>query len=513
MSRPPVTLVGHGVTLDDVVAVARDRAEVVVGDDAVAALGRGRAAVVAALDSSTPAYGVSTGFGALASRVIPADLRAVLQEHVIRSHAAGMGDPLEPEVVRAAMFLRLRTMCSGRTGVRPVVADTYARMLNAAITPVVPEFGSLGCSGDLAPLAHCALVAMGEGEATGPDGERSDPATLLSAAGIAPLRLEPKEGLALINGTDAMLGMLCLAIHDLARLATVTDVCAAMSIEGLLGTDQAFLGELVSMRPHPGQAISAANLVALLAGSEIVASHREHDPRVQDAYSLRCAPQVHGALRDTIAHASEVARRELEASIDNPVILDDGTIRSTGNFHGAPLGYVCDFLAIAAADSASISERRTDRLLDATRSMGLPPFLAKDPGVDSGLMIAQYTQASLVSTMKRLAVPASVDSIPTSAMQEDHVAMGFAAATKLRHAVTCLTRVLAVEALAAARALELRAPLRPAAGTGAAAGLVREVGGGVTEDRVVARDLAHVEALVASGRLEDAARAVVPTLG
>jgi len=503
VSAPRTVVLGtRGLTPDDVIAVAREGAVVAVSDDAVTAMQSARDAVERLASAATPSYGVSTGFGALATRHIPEELRAVLQERVVRSHAAGMGSPVEDEVVRAAMLLRLKTMCSGRTGVRPVVAATYAELLNARITPLVPEYGSLGCSGDLAPLAHCALVAIGEGDARGPDGEVAPAAALLDAAGITPLRLEAKEGLALINGTDGMLGMLLMAVADLGALATAADVAAAMSVEALLGTDQAFLAEFhLPLRPHPGQSRSAANLVALLAGSGIVASHRDGDDRVQDAYSLRCAPQVLGALRDTIDHAALVAGRELAAAIDNPVVLDDGTVRSNGNFHGAPLAYVCDFLAIAAADAASISERRTDRLLDPARSGGLPAFLAADPGVDSGLMIAHYTQASMVSTMKRLAVPASVDSIPTSAMQEDHVSMGWAAARKLREATRLLRAVVAVEALAGARALELRAPLRAAPGTDAAASAMRAAAGGSGQDRFSAPELAAAERLVASGAL------------
>jgi histidine ammonia-lyase len=501
-----------GVTLDDVVAVARDHARVEIGNDALDAMQRAREVVEELGARDAPAYGISTGFGALSTRFIPPELRAELQERVIRSHAAGMGPPVEQEVVRAAMFLRLRTMCSGCTGVRPQVARTYAALLNADITPLVPEYGSLGCSGDLAPLAHCALTALGEGRAVGPDGTVREARVLLADAGLEPLRLEAKEGLSLINGTDGMLGMLLLAIADVTVLATTCDVAAAMSVEALLGTDQAFLAEFVSLRTHPGQAASASNLVAMLAGSAITASHRDHDDRVQDAYSLRCAPQVVGALRDTLSHATAVAERELAARIDNPVVLDDGTVRSNGNFHGAPLGYVCDFLAIALADVASISERRTDRLLDPARSAGLPPFLAADPGVDSGLMIAHYTQASLVATMKRLAQPASVDSIPTSAMQEDHVAMGWAAARKLRVAVDCLGKVVAIEALAAARALELRAPLEAAPGTHAVAEEIRQLAGSVGHDRWLSPELDSVELLTSSGRLVDVARGVVGPL-
>jgi histidine ammonia-lyase len=365
------------------------------------------------------------------------------------------------------MLLRLSTLATGRTGVRLGTAQTYARMLNAGITPVVREYGSLGCSGDLAPLAHCALAAMGEGEVR-VGGTLTPAAEALREAGIAPLVLAEKEGLALINGTDGMLGMLVLAAADLARLLRTADITAAMSVEALLGTDAVFAADLQRLRPHPGQAASAANLRALLAGSAIMESHRGPDcTRVQDAYSLRCSPQVHGAARDTLDHAETVASRELASAIDNPVVTLDGRVESNGNFHGAPVGYVLDFLAIAVADLASIAERRTDRFLDVARSHGLPPFLADDPGVDSGHMIAQYTSAGIVSELKRLAAPASVDSIPSSAMQEDHVSMGWSAARKLRRAIDGLTRVLAIELLTAARALDLRSPLTPAPATAA----------------------------------------------
>src|SRR5213079_2486364 len=293
-------------------------------------------------------------------------------------------------------------------------------------------------------------------------------ADALAAAGLEPLVLGPKEGLALINGTDGILGMLLLALHDLDSLLRVADVTAAMSVEALLGTDRAFAEDLIALRPQPGQAASAANMQRLLAGSPIVASHRYGDPRVQDAYSLRCAPQVIGAARDTVEHAWRVASAELVSAIDNPMVLPDGRVESCGNFHGAPLGFACDFLAIAAAEVGAIAERRTDRLLDASRSQGLPPFLAPDAGVNSGMMIAQYTQAAMVAENRRLAAPASVDSLPTSAMQEDHVSMGWGAARKLRSSVANLTRILAVELVCAGHRIDLRAPLQPGAGTGAA---------------------------------------------
>ena len=496
-----MTVIGtSGLTARDVVDVARDGANIELSPDALTAMAASRAIVEALAQGSTPVYGISTGFGALATRHIPLESRVQLQRSLIRSHAAGMGDPVEPEVVRGLMLLRLKTLASGRTGARPIVAETMAALLNAGITPVVHEFGSLGCSGDLAPLSHCALVLMGEGRATDRDGVERPVPELLAEAGIAPIELHEKEGLALINGTDGMLAMLMLAIADLERLCDIADLTAAMSVEGLLGTDAVFRPELHEpLRPHPGQATSAANMYAHLAGSGIVASHREGDDRVQDAYSLRCAPQVTGAVRDTIAHARLVAERELRATIDNPVVLDDGTVSSNGNFHGAPIGYVLDFLAIGSADLASMAERRTDRMLDRHRSHGLPPFLADDPGVDSGFMIAQYAQAALVSENKRLAVPASVDSIPSSAMQEDHVSMGWHAARKLRTSIDNLRRVLAIEFATAARAIELRAPLTPSASSARAIAELRTTVPGPGPDRFLAPDLAAAESVLNHG--------------
>jgi histidine ammonia-lyase len=385
--------------------------------------------------------------------------------------------------------------------------------LNAGLTPLVPEYGSLGCSGDLAPLAHCALVLMGEGDVVDADGKKVAAQEALAAAGLAPVELEEKEGLSLINGTDGMTGMLALAVADLGSLARIADIAASMSLEALLGTDRVLAADLQELRPHPGQAAAARNMTRLLEGSQIVASHRgDKDCRVQDAYSLRCAPQVAGAVRDTIAHAEAVAVREMASTIDNPVVLPDGRIESDGNFHGAPVAYALDFLAIASADLASISERRTDRMLDPARSNGLPPFLADDPGVDSGHMIAQYTQASIVSEMKRLAVPASVDSIPSSAMQEDHVSMGWNAARKLRRSIDGLGRVLAVEVLTAARALDPRAPLEPAAGTAAVRALIREHVEGAGADRYLAPEIEKAYQLVTDGSVIAAAESAVGEL-
>ena len=502
-STPRAVVVGTGpVSFEDVVTVARGGAAVELGEDAVAAIERARAAVEELAAAPTPAYGISTGFGALATRHIPTDLRAQLQRSLVRSHAAGSGPEVEREVVRALMLLRLSTLATGHTGVRLQTAQTLAGMLSHGITPVVHEYGSLGCSGDLAPLSHCALALMGEGDVRDRNGVLRPAAVALSEAGLTPVELAAKEGLALINGTDGMLGMLVLAITDLRNLLKAVDVTAAMSVEAQLATDRVFAEDLQALRPHPGQAASAANLRRILADSGVVASHRGPDcNRVQDAYSLRCSPQVHGAARDTVDHAETVAGRELMSAVDNPVVLEDGRVVSNGIFHGAPVAYVLDVLAIAAADVASISERRTDRFLDKARSHGLHPFLADDPGVDSGHMIAQYTQAAIVSEMKRLAVPASVDSIPSSAMQEDHVSMGWSAARKLRRAVDGLSRVVAIEYLTAARALDMRAPLTPSPATAAACELLRRNVEGPGPDRHLAPEIEHAYQDVVSGAL------------
>ncbi|MER7903122.1 histidine ammonia-lyase [Mesorhizobium sp. B2-3-3] len=505
-----------GTTAEDVVAVARQGARVELSAAAVEALAAAREIVDALAAKPEPVYGVSTGFGALAARHISPGLRAQLQRNIVRSHAAGMGPHVEREVVRALMFLRLKTLASGHTGVRPEVAQTMADVLNAGITPVVHEYGSLGCSGDLAPLSHCALTLMGEGEAEGPDGTVRPAGELLAEHGITPVELREKEGLALLNGTDGMLGMLVMALADLKNLYTGADITAALSLEALLGTDRVLAPELHAIRPHPGQGVSAGNMLRVLEGSGLTGHHQDVAPRVQDAYSVRCAPQVNGAGRDTLAHGRLVADRELASAVDNPVVLPaEGRVESNGNFHGAPVAYVLDFLAIVAADLGSITERRTDRLLDKNRSHGLPPFLADDAGVDSGLMIAQYTQAALVSELKRLAVPASVDSIPSSAMQEDHVSMGWSAARKLRTAVTGLARIVAVELYAATRAVELRIAegLSPAPATLAVIEALRAAGvQGPGPDRFLAPDLAAAEAFVREGGLVGAVESVTGPL-
>jgi histidine ammonia-lyase len=518
--------VGVGpVSFDDVVAVTRGDAGVELSEEALVAIDRARAVVEELAAAPTPAYGISTGFGALATRHIPTELREQLQRSLIRSHAAGSGPEVEREVVRGLMLLRLSTLATGHTGVRRETAQLMAALLTAGITPVVREYGSLGCSGDLAPLAHCALALMGEGEVHDASGALVPAADALAAAGLTPVQLAAKEGLALINGTDGMLGMLVLAITDLRRLLRTADVAAAMSVEAQMGTDRVFAADLQALRPQVGQGLSAANLTRILAGSGVMASHREDRfHRVQDAYSLRCSPQVHGAARDTVEHAATVAGRELQAAVDNPVVLvsatdGEGRVESNGNFHGAPVAYVLDFLAIVAADVASISERRSDRFLDRTRNHDLPPFLADDPGVDSGLMIAQYTQAAIVSELKRLAVPASVDSIPSSAMQEDHVSMGWSAARKLRRSVDGLTRVVAIELLTAGRGLELRtttgdtAGTSPAPATGAVVRLLHEHGVGAPgPDRYLSPEIEAGVALVSSGAVLSAVEEVIGEL-
>ena len=506
-TKRTITLGTGGLTFDDVIAVARNGAQVQLDPSSITAMSASRAFIEKYAAGDTPVYGVSTGFGALATRHIDVKDRVQLQKSLIRSHAAGVGPAVEKEVVRALMFLRLRTMATGRTGVRVELAQTFVDFLNADITPVVPEFGSLGCSGDLAPLSHCALSLMGEGRVHNPQGEIVDSLAAMKVAGINPIELEEKEGLALINGTDGMLGMLIMAIRDLEELSRVADITAAMSIEGLLGTDKVFAPELhFPLRPQVGQAVSAANIFGLLQGSAIVASHVNDTSQVQDAYSLRCAPQVAGAVRDTISYAATIAERELQSAIDNPVVLPDGRVQSNGNFHGAPVAYVLDFLAIAAADLGSIAERRTDRALDKARNFGLPPFLADDPGVDSGLMIAQYTQAALVSENKRLASPASVDSIPSSAMQEDHVSMGWSAARKLRKAVSNLTNIIAIELVTASRAIELRAPLTPSPASAKVISALRKSVPGPGPDRYLSPELVAAGDFVAAGSVMSALR-------
>jgi len=496
-----VTIDGGDLTIDDVVAVGRGGARVQLASPAFELMQRTRAYVDAAAANDEPVYGITTGFGGLAGMLIPAAERVEMQHAILRSHAAGMGPPVEPEVVRALMLLRVATLAKGFSGVRPVIVERLIQLLNSDVTPYVPSFGSLGASGDLAPLSHATLLLIGEGQVLGVDGEALPAGPALEAAGFEPLALEAKEGLALINSTDGMLGMLALACVDALLLFQTADIAAALSVEALLGTDRPFAADLQALRPHPGQAMSAGNLRQLLEGSELVAAHDDATHGVQDAYSLRCHPQVIGAARDTLDYSRVVAERELASAIDNPVILPDGRVESVGNFHGEPLAFACDFLSIAAAEVGAISVQRVDRLLDSKRSRGLPPFLSTNPGVNSGMMIAQYTAAALVAENRRLAQPASVDSMATSAMQEDHVSLGWAAARNLRQILDNLRRILAVEAICAAAAVDLRAPLQPSAAGRAALALLRSEVPPPGPDRFLGPELAAVEGMLRAGAL------------
>ncbi len=485
-----VVLDGSPLSVADVVAVAREGAPVSVSDAARQRM-QPAADLVARIDAASDVvYGVTTGFGALADRAIAAGDRAVLQRALVRSHAAGMGPALPAEVVRGMMLLRARTMCAGYSGVRPALVDSVVALLNAGVVPWVPAHGSLGASGDLAPLAHCAAVLLGEGWALAESGGVVDGESALRAAGLAAADVGPKEGLALINGTDAMCAALALCVWDLWTLLDAADAVCAMSVEALLGTARAFDAEVVALRPAPGQQASARNLRALLADSPLVASHLASHHAVQDAYSLRCAPQVHGAARDLLGFAEATVERELASVVDNPLVLvERGEVVSSGNFHGAALAYAADMCASLCADVAAISERRVDRLLDPARSRGLPAFLTRDPGVNSGLMIAQYTAAACVVSLRTAASPVAAHSVSVSAGQEDHVSMGWNACLRTLASVADLRRVLAVEAVCAAQALELRAPLRPGPGTSALLASLRARVPFLDADRVLAGDL------------------------
>jgi len=458
-----------------------------------------------------PVYGVTTGFGALATTRIPRDERLELQRSLLRSHAAGMGPFVEEEVVRAMMAIRAKTLAAGYSGVRPELVEALVSALNAGLTPAVPEHGSMGASGDLAPLAHVGLCLTGEGWALR-DGEAVPAQEALERVGLKPVEPQTKEGLALINGTDGMLAMLILALEDLGILLKTADVTAAMSVEALFGTDRVFREELHALRPHPGQLASARNLSRMLAGSAIVASHRDSVHLVQDAYSVRCAPQVYGAARDTLDHASQVARRELDSVTDNPVVLPDGRVESAGNFHGEPLAFVMDFLAIAASEVAAITERRIDRMLDPKRSEGLPAFLSPGPGVNSGFMIPHYTAAALAEENRRLANPASTGSLPTSANQEDHNSMGWSSGRKLRRLLANVSHILAVEALCAAQALDLRAPLEPAPATASVLARIRQEVPYISQDAFMTPHLQKTTHLVSAGVLPQAAEIVTGSL-
>jgi len=486
--------------LESVVAVARHGARVGLSEEARERILASRRHVESIIGEERPVYGVTTGFGALATTHIPTPERRELQHSLLRSHAAGMGPFVEPEVVRAMMVIRANTLAMGFSGVSVELVEALVAMLNAGVVPAVPEHGSLGASGDLAPLAHCGLCLTGEGWVLEAGG--TVPAQhALEKAGLSAVRLQTKEGLALINGTDGMLGMLVLALEGFELLLKTVDVTTAMSVEALLGTDRAFREELHAVRPHPGQMSSARNMHRLLEGSPMVASHRDSTHLIQDAYSLRCAPQVYGAARDTWGFARSIAERELASTTDNPVVLPDGRVESTGNFHGEPLAFALDFMAIAASEVGAITERRIDRMLDPARSQGLPPFLSPRAGTNSGFMIPHYTAASLAEENRRLSVPASVGSLPTSAMQEDHNSLGWSAGRKLRRVLENLARILAIEALCAAQAVELRAPQKPGPATSAVLRRIRREVPLRERDSFLAPDLKIAEKLVRSGEL------------
>jgi histidine ammonia-lyase len=498
-----ITVDGGALTIDAVVRAARDR-EAVTLDPGVRDRMQPARAVVNRLDREGAAvYGVTTGFGALADRAVdPAD-RALLQRSVVLSHAAGSGARLDNEVVRGMILLRARTLAAGLSGVRVELVEALLGLLTAGIVPWVPEHGSLGASGDLAPLAAVATVLLGEGWVADGDGTRIDGAEALRAHGLTPIDVEPKEGLALINGTDAMTSMLALAVHDIEELLRLADIACALSVEALLGTTVAYDERVVALRPAEGQARSAANLRALLHESPIVASHRPSRHAVQDAYSLRCAPQVHGAARDVVAFCRQTVVHELASVVDNPVVLGDEVV-SAGNFHGQALAYAADMLAAACADIAAISERRVDRLLDPARSRGLPAFLSPEPGLNSGLMITQYTAAAMVASLRHAATPFAVQSAATSAGQEDHVSMGYEAALRTRRSVGLLRAVLAIEVLGAAQAIEMRHPLRPARATGAVIATLRQRTPSLGADRMLSGDLEAAEAWARDGDWHEA---------
>lgn len=483
----PVTVDGRSLTLDAVAAVALDRRPVTLEPAARDRVAASRAVVEEILASGQVVYGINTGFGRLAEVRISPDEVERLQLNLLRSHAAGVGEPFDEATVRAMLLLRANVLATGHAGCRPVVVERVLDLLNRGVHPVVPSRGSVGASGDLAPLAHLALVLVGEGEAL-LDGERLPGAEALRRAGLEPIVLRAKEGLALINGTQASAAVGCLAVHRARRLLDAADVVCALSLDAMEGTDTAFMEEIHAARPHAGQGASAARIRRLLEGSEIRESHRACT-RVQDAYSLRCAPQVHGAARDALAHTARLLEIEINSATDNPMVFPDGRVVSGGNFHGAPISAAMDYLAATLTDLASISERRLARLVDASLS-GLPPFLAENPGLNSGFMMVQVSAAALVSECKTLSHPASVDSIPTSASQEDHVSMSTWAARKLAAVTRMLGQVLAMEYLAAAQGVEFHRPRRSSEPLERAIALLRERVPRYREDREHHLDMA-----------------------
>jgi len=511
---------GNDLTLDDVRQIVYERCPVLLEPEARLAVDRARAVVEDVVENNRVAYAVNTGVGKLADLHIPPEDIRTLQVNLMRSHAAGVGEPLAEDVTRAMILLRANSLAKGFSGVRAVVLDTLCEMLNRGVHPVIPSQGSVGASGDLAPLAHLGLVLIGEGEAVY-HGTRMSAATAMQQTDIKPLVLEAKEAISLINGTQGMLAVGLLATLQAEILVDTADVIGALTVDALKGTDVAFDQRIHNARPHSGQLLVAQNLRRMLEGSLIRESHRECQA-VQDAYSLRCIPQVHGAVRDTLAHCREVFEVEMNSAVDNPLVFPEekkvgapkrplgiqvpGVIISGGNFHGEPLAFALDFLAIALTGLAGISERRLERLVNPTLNEGLPPFLAPGAGLNSGFMMAQITAAALVSENKVLAHPASVDSITTSGNKEDYVSMGMTAANKLLRVVTNTRNVLAIEALAVAQALDFRAPLKTSKRGQAAHAAIRSVSPTITEDRTLTPDFVRVAELIASGKLAEALR-------
>lgn len=492
---------GRSLCIRDVLAVADAHATVSLAADARKRMEVTRAVVDRAVQAGVPVYGVNTGFGKLSEVTIPNDQLAALQRNLVRSHAAGVGDPLPEREVRAMMLLRANVLATGFAGARAVVVDALLAMLNAGVWPLVPEQGSVGASGDLAPLAHLALTLIGEGRAHR-NGRQDASAVMLAEAGLTPVALQAKEGLALINGTQAHTAVAALASAELRRLWFAAHVATAMSLEALLGTPDAFDARIQEARGQSGQRLSAAVLRALLAESALRESHRYGDPRVQDAYALRCAPQVHGPAFEAIAFAQGIIERELNAATDNPLVLDTGELLSGGNFHGQAVALASDVLAIVSANLAVISERRTDRLVHPDFNQGLPPFLAASPGLESGFMMSQVTAAALASENKALAHPASVDSIPTDGNKEDVVPMAMAAAVKLRRSVRNLRHVLAIELIVAAEGIEYRRPLRSSAPVEDAHRLVRSVVARQSGDRSPSTDITRLGEAMGAGLLD-----------
>jgi histidine ammonia-lyase len=494
---------GQALTIQQIADVAARRERVALAAEARERVERARHVVEQIVKEGRTVYGVNTGFGKLSDVSIErADLRQ-LQLNLVRSHSCGLGDPLSEEEARAMLLLRANVLASGFSGARPLVIDTLIAMLENGVTPVIPEKGSVGASGDLAPLAHLALAAIGEGEAFY-NGERLPSAIALERAGVASLELEVKEGLALLNGTQAMGAVGGLALQRAERLVRLADVAGAMALEALRGTPVAFDERIHDARPHAGQIAVAAHLRELLRDSEIRKSHLDNDPRVQDAYSLRCMPQVHGAVRAALAHAREVVEIESGSATDNPLVFSDtGEVLSGGNFHGAPLALVFDYAAIALTDLVSITERRIDRLVNPDSNEGLPPFLTSQPGISSGFMMLQVSAAALLNEARVLAHPASIDNVPTDGGKEDHVSMGMTSATKLRSIVKLAEMATAIELMTAAQALDYRAPLAPGRGVKHAYDLVRRVVAPLTVDRATSNDIERLTSAIKEGVFDE----------